>query len=82
MSVIELASGHAMPLLGLGTWQLRGDECTRVVQMALEKLNQGIWVRALPDTLVSGQALAWGGVLRPVFSFPTGSLHSLCSQCG
>ena len=25
-----------MPLLGLGTWQLRGDECTRVVQMALE----------------------------------------------
>ena len=36
MSVIELASGHAMPLLGLGTWQLRGDECTRVVQMALE----------------------------------------------
>ena len=36
MSVIELASGHAMPLLGLGTWQLRGDECTSVVQMALE----------------------------------------------
>jgi diketogulonate reductase-like aldo/keto reductase len=36
MSVIELASGHAMPLLGLGTWQLRGGECTRVVQMALE----------------------------------------------
>ena len=36
MSVIELASGHAMPLLGLGTWQLRGGECTRVLQMALE----------------------------------------------
>ena len=39
-----------------------------MVQIALEKLKQGIWVRALPDTLVSGRGLAWGGVLCPVFS--------------
>ena len=36
MAVIELASGQAMPLLGLGTWQLHGEDCARVVQMALE----------------------------------------------
>lgn len=36
MSIIELASGHAMPLLGLGTWNLRGKQCASVVQMALE----------------------------------------------
>ena len=36
MVAIELASGHAMPLLGLGTWNLRGAACERVVQMALQ----------------------------------------------
>ena len=36
MVAIELGSGHAMPLLGLGTWNLRGAACERVVQMALQ----------------------------------------------
>ena len=36
MSSIELASGHAMPLLGLGTWDLRGKACEAGVQLALE----------------------------------------------
>ena len=33
---ITLASGHAIPQLGLGTWQLRGDQCKAVVKEALE----------------------------------------------
>src|SRR5688572_4983964 len=32
---IPLPSGHPMPALGLGTWQLRGPECTRTVLTAL-----------------------------------------------
>ena len=32
-----------------------------MVQMALEKLNQGIWVWALPDTLASGRGQAGEG---------------------
>ena len=33
---ISLISGHPMPLLGLGTWQLRGQACKKAVQMAYE----------------------------------------------
>lgn len=51
-----------------GTMHVEPSAGEAMVQMALEKLNERIWVRALPDTLVSGQALAWGGVLRPVSS--------------
>ena len=32
----ELRDGHFMPLVGLGTWQLRGDRCTSIVKRALE----------------------------------------------
>ena len=33
---ITLASGHAIPQLGLGTWMLRGQQCKDVVKEALE----------------------------------------------
>ena len=33
---ISLASGHHIPALGLGTWQLRGSECERAVRTALD----------------------------------------------
>ncbi len=36
MSSIKLASGCEMPLLGLGTWELRGTQCTEVVKRALD----------------------------------------------
>ena len=36
MRDIELASGHRMPLLGLGTWDLKGTRCTEVVRQALD----------------------------------------------
>lgn len=33
---LTLASGHAIPQLGLGTWMLRGQACRAVVQEALD----------------------------------------------
>jgi len=35
-AVVELASGVEMPLLGLGTWQMRGDTAHAAVADALE----------------------------------------------
>ncbi len=35
MKNIKLASGHEIPILGLGTWQLRGGQCERVVKEAI-----------------------------------------------
>lgn len=35
METILLNTGHPMPVLGLGTWNLRGEECTRIVSQAL-----------------------------------------------
>jgi len=33
---VKLASGHEMPMLGLGTWQLKGRKCQRIVKKAIE----------------------------------------------
>lgn len=35
-STIALSSGHAMPRLGLGVYQARGDECREAVSAALK----------------------------------------------
>ncbi|MEE2710194.1 MAG: aldo/keto reductase [Gemmatimonadota bacterium] len=35
MTSVKLASGLYMPLLGLGTWELRGGKCAEVVERAL-----------------------------------------------
>jgi len=32
----ELRAGHFMPMLGLGTWQLRGARCTYIVKRAID----------------------------------------------
>ena len=32
----QLASGYTIPYLGLGTWRLAGDDCTRIVRQALD----------------------------------------------
>src|SRR4051794_12638453 len=34
-STIDLPSGNRMPVLGLGTWQMRGSECIRATSTAL-----------------------------------------------
>ncbi|MBU0980139.1 MAG: aldo/keto reductase [Nanoarchaeota archaeon] len=36
MNHITLASGHEMPVLGLGTWKLLGEPCRQAVKKALE----------------------------------------------
>jgi diketogulonate reductase-like aldo/keto reductase len=36
MRTLKLISGHEIPMLGLGTWQLRGERCTQAVRQALE----------------------------------------------
>ncbi len=36
MENITLASGHEIPMLGLGTWRLKGRECKRIIKKAIE----------------------------------------------
>ena len=36
MKNVKLASGHEMPILGLGTWQLKGRQCRSVIKEAIE----------------------------------------------
>ena len=36
MKSVVLKSGYEMPVLGLGTWPLKGNECTEVVKTALQ----------------------------------------------
>ena len=36
MKNIKLASGHEVPILGLGTWQLKGRQCQRIVKEAID----------------------------------------------
>jgi 2,5-diketo-D-gluconate reductase B len=36
MTVNEIRAGHGIPLIGLGTWKLKGAECESIVRMALE----------------------------------------------
>lgn len=65
MHSIELTSGHPMPLLGLGTWELKGAQCARVVRQAL-----GLGYRHLDTAYMYrnqeavGKALADSGIPR------------------
>lgn len=36
MNICNIGPGHQMPLLGMGTWKLKGKECEQVVRMGLE----------------------------------------------
>ncbi len=36
MENVKLASGHEIPILGLGTWQLKGSQCERIIKVAIE----------------------------------------------
>ncbi|HIH37501.1 aldo/keto reductase [Candidatus Woesearchaeota archaeon] len=37
METIKLSSGYSIPILGLGTWQLKGQRCTEIVKNAIEE---------------------------------------------
>lgn len=36
MEYVTLNTGNKMPLVGLGTWNLRGEECVQVVSKAIQ----------------------------------------------
>lgn len=36
MENITLASGHKIPILGLGTWRLNGHQCEQIVKLAID----------------------------------------------
>lgn len=36
MENVTLASGYEIPILGLGTWQLKGSQCERIIKVAIE----------------------------------------------
>ena len=36
MESIQLSNGMTMPLIGLGTWDLNGQECVKMVKTALQ----------------------------------------------
>ena len=36
MESLTLLSGYSMPVVGLGTWPMRGDQCKEVIKQALE----------------------------------------------
>jgi len=60
-----LASGHAIPQLGLGTWTLRGQECQAVIKEALElgyTHLDSAWIYRNQDAI--GQALKEVGADR------------------
>jgi diketogulonate reductase-like aldo/keto reductase len=54
-----LAGGAAMPLLGLGTWQMSGEECYRAVRAALD-----VGYRHLDTATVYGNEAEVGRALR------------------
>ena len=62
---VELPSGAAMPLLGLGTWQARGGEAVNAVRLALEAGYRHIDTATVyGNERQVGQAVAGSGVPR------------------
>jgi 2,5-diketo-D-gluconate reductase A len=62
---VELSSATKMPILGLGTWQLRGSNAVNAVRRALEVGYRHIdTATAYGNEEQVGQAVAQSGVLR------------------
>jgi len=65
MHAVELTSGHSMPLMGLGTWDLKGPHCTEVVGLALDLGYRQIdTAHMYQNQEAIGKALAQSGVDR------------------
>ncbi len=62
---VNLASGGRMPLLGFGTWQLKGQEATRATEAALEAGYRHIDTATIyANEGEVGRALSGSGVAR------------------
>lgn len=66
---VTLSGGMAMPLVGFGTWQLRGRQCYEAVRFALETGYRQIDTATMYGNEAEvGRALAGSGIgLRDVF---------------
>ena len=65
METVQLVSGHEIPVLGLGTWNLRDEQCKTVIKQALELGYNHIdtaWMYA--NQRVIGDALREIGAVR------------------
>src|SRR5262249_50349107 len=69
--VVE-AHGARIPLIGLGTWELRGRTCVRVVEQALERGYRHVDTAELYDNeRAAGEGLRAAGINRDEVSTPT-----------
>src|SRR5262249_50591905 len=68
--VVE-AHGARIPLIGLGTWELRGRSCVRVVEQALRRGYRHVDTADLYDNEREvGEGLRAAGIKRDGFSLP------------
>ena len=79
METIRLGSGHTIPVLGLGTWTLRNEQCKTVVKNALAlgynhidtawmvRQPKGDWEMHCVRSVQSGKSFS----LPPRFGTPT-----------
>lgn len=75
METIQLNNGVTMPLVGLGTWALRGEECTRVVTEALAMGYRLVDTAQMYDNEQAvGEGLRQSGVAREKI-FLTTKIH-------
>ena len=75
------ANGANIPLLGLGTWDIRGDVCMRIVRQAIalgyrhidtaqayeneREIGEGIWNAGLPREELHVTTKIWWTQLAP-----------------
>ncbi len=91
METIRLGSGHAIPVLGLGTWTLRNEQCKTVVKNALALGYNHIdtaWMYANQKEI--GEALREVGAIRENLFITSkiwhthlkyDQVHSQCDEC-
>ena len=91
METIQLVSGHEIPVLGLGTWTLRDEQCKTVIKKALELGYNHIdtaWMYANQKEI--GEALREIGAVREELFITSkiwhthlkyDQVHSQCNEC-
>lgn len=80
---VQLPGGGAMPMLGFGTWQIKGQECYRAVFAALEAGYRHLDTAAMYENEAEvGQALADSGVPRDEVFLTTKLLPEEAEQAG
>src|SRR5882724_1721937 len=76
MQVVE-ANGARIPLLGLGTWDLRGATCARIVEQALRLGYRHIDTAQMYDNEAEvGQGMRASGVPRDEIFLTTKVWHT------